>query len=115
MSISPKAPAKHFTPFRSAAEEAAMKGGEDVDGCDNEGGQQGSTAGPIVRVPGATPPYTLVIHHQGRADTKRAFTTMREAEAFIRRNTPTPSPPSTLYDRPADADRSRDEPREKSR
>ena len=91
--------AKHFTPFRSAAEESASKIGEESWG--NEGGHMSSTAGRIVHTPAAVFPYKVVMSHHGRADTARAFATMREAEAFIRRNTPVPAPHRTLYDRPA--------------
>lgn len=71
---------------------------------DNEGGHMSCTAGRIVRTPAAVFPYKVVMSHHGRADTARAFETMREAEAFIRRTTPVPAPCRTLYDRPADAD-----------
>ena len=91
---------KHFTPFRSAAEEAAMKESE----WDNEGGHMSSTAGRIVRTPAAGLPYKVVLSHHGGAETERGFATMREAEAFIRRNTPVPSARRTLYDRVADQD-----------
>ena len=98
---SPKLPTngKHFTPFRSAHEEAALKSGEET--WDNEGGHTSFTAGRIVRTPGAVFPYKVIMSHHGRADSARAFETMREAEAFIRRNTPVPIPHRTLYDRAA--------------
>ena len=90
---------KHFTPFRSAAEEAALKSGED--GWDNEGGHMSFTAGRIVRTPDAVFPYKVVMSHHGHADSARAFETIREAEAYIRRNTPVPVAHRTLYDRAA--------------
>lgn len=99
MSAPPSTRGKHFTPFRSAAEEAGLKTGEETR--DNEGGHMSSSAGRIVRTPDAVFPYKVVMSHHGRADTARAFATMREAEAFIRRNTPVPAPSRTLYDRPA--------------
>jgi hypothetical protein len=99
MSAPPSTRGKHFTTFRSAAEEAALKTGEES--WDNEGGHMSSSAGRIVRTPGAVFPYKVVMSHHGRADTARAFSTMREAEAFIRRNTPVPAPRRSLYDRPA--------------
>jgi hypothetical protein len=92
---------RHFTPFHSAAEEAAMKTGEAE--WDNEGGHMSSTAGRIVRTPGAMLPYKVVMTLHGRADQEQAFATMQDAEEFIRRNTPIPSSPRTTYDRPADA------------
>jgi len=90
---------KHFTRFRSAAEESASKTREESR--DNEGGHMSCTAGRIVHTPAAVFPYKVVMSHHGCADTARAFATMREAEAFIRRNTPVPAPHRTLYDRPA--------------
>lgn len=90
---------KHFTPFRSAANEAAMKDSEET--WDNEGGHMSSTAGRIVRTPTSALPYKVILCHHGRADTERTFATMREAEAFIRRNTPLPAVRCTLYDRDA--------------
>jgi hypothetical protein len=93
---------KHFTAFHSAAEEAVIRAGEAEWG--NEGGHMSFAAGRIVRTPDAIFPYKVVMSHHGRADTARAFETMREAEAFIRRNTPIPAPRRTLYDRPGDVD-----------
>jgi hypothetical protein len=88
--------AKHFTVFSSAAEEASEQ-----ESWDNEGGHMSSTCGRVVRTPGARFPYKVVLSHPGHADTARAFDSMREAEAFIRRNTPVPAPRPTLYDRAA--------------
>ena len=93
-------PGKHFTTFRSAAEEAVMRVSEAE--WDNEGGHMSSTAGRIVRTPGSEPPYKVILTHCGRLETERNFATMREAEEFIRRNTPVPAARRTLYDRPAD-------------
>ena len=62
-----------------------------------------STCGRLVRTPDAGLPYKVVLAHHGRAETAHAFATMRDAEAFIRRNTPVPAAAlSTLYDRDAD-------------
>ena len=61
-----------------------------------------STCGRIFCTPGARLPYKAVLTHHDRAESAHAFATMREAEAFIRRNTPVPNPRSTLYDRAAD-------------
>lgn len=91
----PPTPVRHFTPFRSAAEET--KTGEDE--WDNEGGHMSSSAGRVIRTPRSTLPYKAVLAHCGRAETERGFATMREAEAFIRRNTPVPAARRTLYDR----------------
>lgn len=91
---------KSFTAFRSAAEEAEMKREEQT--WDNEGGHMSSTAGRVTQVPGAELPYVVVLTHPGSEATEHSFATMREAEAFIKRNTPVPGAGlSSLYDRPA--------------
>ncbi len=86
---------KHFTAFYSAAEEATG----DQESWDNEGGHMSSVCGRVVRTPDALLPYQVVLTHHGRAESARAFASIREAEAFIRRNTPVPAACSTLYDR----------------
>jgi hypothetical protein len=69
---------------------------------ENEGGHMSSTAGRITHVPDAALPYVVVLSHHGSEATEHAFATMREAEAFIKRNTPVVGPGlSALYDRPA--------------
>jgi hypothetical protein len=90
---------KHFTPFYSVAEEATTK--REHESWDNEGGHMSSSCGRVVRTPGAELPYRVVLTHDGRAETTHGFETMRDAEAFIRRNTPVPAARSTLYDRDA--------------
>jgi len=98
---------RSFTAFRSAAEEAAtkrdhdtMKGEEQV--WDNEGGHMSSTAGQIKRVSDAKLPYLVTLAHHAGEPSEHAFSTMREAEAYIKRNTPVPGAIlSTTYDRPA--------------
>jgi hypothetical protein len=102
---------KSFTVFRSAAEEAETKHENDVikseeQSWDNEGGHMSSTAGRIKRVPRADLPYVVILAHHGSEATEHGFATMREAEAFIKRNTPVPGAVlSTTYDRPASASR----------
>jgi hypothetical protein len=67
-----------------------------------EGGHMSSSSGRVVRVPGAELPYTVILTRLHLVDLSRSFRTMREAEAFVRRNTPVPAPVlSTLYDRAA--------------
>lgn len=98
---------RSLTAFRSAAEEAAierdhdtMKGEEQV--WDNEGGHISSTAGRIKRVLDAKLPYLVTLAHHGAEPSEQAFSTMREAEAYIKRNMPVPGAIlSTTYDRPA--------------
>lgn len=94
-------PGKHFTPFYSVAEEIMARMEQEC--WDNEGGHMSSTCGRVVRTPGADLPYKVVLTHDGRAETAHDFVTMREAEDFIRRNTPVPATAlSTLYDRDPD-------------
>ena len=89
-----------FTAFRSAAEEADMKREEQMG--NNEGGHMSSTAGRVLQVQGAELPFLAILAHPGSEDTEHPFATMREAEAFIKRNTPVPRAAlSSVYDRPA--------------
>jgi hypothetical protein len=92
-------PGKPFTAFYSAAEEAVATSQQES--WDNEGGHTNSLRGRVVRTPGAVLPYKAVLTHHGRVESARAFASIREAEAFIRRNTPIPAAHSTLYDRDA--------------
>jgi hypothetical protein len=90
---------KSFSAFRSAAEEADLKREKQRN---NEGGHMSSTAGRVVHVPGAELPYVVVLTHDLSEATEHLFATMREAEAFIKRNTPVRGASlSSLYDRPA--------------
>ena len=69
---------------------------------DNEGGHMSSTAGRVTHVAGAELPYLVVLTHHGSEATEHSFATMRDAEAFIKRNTPVAGPAlSALYDRPS--------------
>jgi len=79
-------PAKHFTPFHSAAEEAATR--VERESWDNEGGQLSSHGGRIVYTAGDLLPYKVVLSHEGSRETARGFPSKGEAESFIRRNTP---------------------------
>lgn len=67
----------------------------------DEGGHMSSLYGRIVRTADAGRPYTAILTHDQCAETQRTFATMREAEDFIRRNTPRPKPRSTFWDRDA--------------
>jgi hypothetical protein len=107
MQESSKSKDKSFTAFRSAAEEAdtkremdAMKRKEQA--WENEGGHMSSIAGRVMQVAGSDLPYVAILTHHDSEATEHAFATMREAEAFIKRNTPIPGRAlSVLYDRPA--------------
>jgi hypothetical protein len=97
---------KSFTAFRSAAEEVDTKLASDAtkreeQSWDNEGGHMSSTSGRVTRASNADLPYVVSLEHHGGETSEHAFATMREAEAFIRRNTPVPSAVlATTYDRP---------------
>ena len=87
---------RSFSVFRSAAEEGATKAEQHE--LDNEGGHMSSTSGLVISTPGAELPYKVVLRHEGSPDTERAFSTVQECEAFIRRSTPKPKVRSTLFD-----------------
>jgi hypothetical protein len=100
MSASGKSTGTSFTVFRTAAEEAQMK--HDEQAWANEGGHMSSTGGRVARVSGAKLPYVVTLTHHLSEATEHSFASMREAEAFIKRNTPVPGTVlSTTYDRPA--------------
>ena len=62
----------------------------------------GYISGRIVRTIGSELPYKVVMMPAVCPGTEPTFATMREAEAFIRHNTPVPSRTlSDLYDRAA--------------
>jgi hypothetical protein len=87
---------KGFAVFHSAAEEADNKLENDAlkrqeQSWDNEGGHISSTAGRVTRVPTADLPYVVTLAHHDSKATKHGFATMRQAEAFIKRNTPVPA------------------------
>jgi len=90
---------KSFSAFRSAAEESEMKG--ESQPADSEGGHMSSTSGRVRHDPGAELPFVVRLARPEGEPTEHRFATMREAEAFIKRNTPEPGHTlSALYDRP---------------
>ena len=56
--------------------------------------------GRVVRTPRGEKPYKVVLEHDGRVDTEQAVHTIREGEALIRKETPTPPGRDTSRDRP---------------
>jgi hypothetical protein len=68
---------------------------------ENEGGHMSSRFGRIVRNPAGPKPYKVILSHDQDPESERAFATMRDAEAFVRRNTPRPKARSTFWDRDA--------------
>jgi hypothetical protein len=90
---------KSFSAFRSAAEESEMKAQSAA--AKREGGHMSSTSGQVRHDPGAELPFVVTLTHSGGEPTEHGFATMRQAEAFVKRNTPVPGRTlSALYDRP---------------
>ena len=69
---------------------------------DNEGGHMSCTSGRIVRVTDTRNRFKAIMSQTSGGTVEREFATMREAEAFVRRNTPQAEERSTLYDRDAE-------------
>jgi hypothetical protein len=91
---------KDATAFGSAPEGAEMK--REQQSWENEGGHMSSMAGRVMHFAGAELPFVAVLTHHASDATEHGFATMRQAEAFIKRNTPVPGRTlSPLYDRPA--------------
>ena len=90
---------KHFSAFRTAAEEDSnVKSGR---ARENEAshGHMSATRGRIVQTPGQGKPYKVVLEHEERADTEHAVSTMKEGEDLIKRKTPRPPKRDTSRDR----------------
>ena len=58
-------------------------------------------SGRIVQTQTKKKPYKVVLKHEGSLDTEQDVETMREGEALIREETPTPPERNTSRDRPA--------------
>lgn len=97
MDSSKKSKGRGFSIFRSAAEEAEMK--NDEHNREDEGGHMSCTSGRIVSVPGSDKQFKVIMSRESGPESEHLFATMREAEAFIRRNTPRPPERSTTFDR----------------
>ena len=54
--------------------------------------------GRIVRLAEPDLPYKVILMHADQPAAERSFATLREAEAFLRRNTPRARPRSTGWD-----------------
>lgn len=94
------APSKQLrSDLRSAQEVAAMRAEQDH--WDNEGGQM-CAVGRVVLTPADDKPYKVILTDDEGRLLERAFGTMREAEAFVLRNTPADLVRSTCFERPAD-------------
>jgi hypothetical protein len=91
---------KSFSAFRSAAEEAQTKRENQASAVG--GGHMSSTSGRVRHDPDAELPFVVTLTRAEGEPTEHGFATMREAEAFIKRNTPEPGRTlSALYDRPS--------------
>jgi|tagenome__1003787_1003787.scaffolds.fasta_scaffold20978564_6 hypothetical protein len=102
MSLMPRSkPFAHFTPLRWTAAEASVR--DDEDRWNNEGGHITSSSGCVVSTPDSDLPYKAILTRLRGQHSEHPFATIREAEAFIRRNTPAPAARPTLYDRDAPA------------
>ena len=60
-----------------------------------------ATRGRVVQTPKKKKPYKVVLEHEGGSDTEQGVDTMREGEALIREETPTPPERDTSRDPPA--------------
>lgn len=79
-----------FSIFRSAAEEAEMRESNHPHQ-EGEGGHMSCTSGRIVSTPDIEEAFKAVMTLDDGSTFEVAFATMGEAEAFIRRNTPSPA------------------------
>jgi hypothetical protein len=59
-----------------------------------------ATRGRIVQTPTKAMAYKVVLEHDGALDTEHPVSTMREGEALIRLETPTPPERDASRDRP---------------
>ena len=60
-----------------------------------------ATRGHIVQTPTKDEPYKVVLEHEDGADTEFPAATIKEGEALIRDQTPTPAERDKSRDRPA--------------
>jgi hypothetical protein len=91
---------KHFTPFFSAAEEAAAAA---ADAWPGEGCHTFAKSGYIIQNRGGARPYNVIFEHEDGPSTEHACDTIRGGELMIRRNTPVPAPRWNIRDQEASA------------
>lgn len=92
--------AQQLTVVPLADEETSVEGPEED--WENEGGHMTATCGRVVSTPAGVQRYKVILSHHCGAESERGFASMREAEAFIKHNTPVHGPAlSALYDRSA--------------
>ena len=89
----------HFSGFASAAEELEMSVA--MQRWDNEGGRVRMRAVRIRHCSDSETPYIVVLTDLEGNSVERSFVTMRDAEVFLRTQSPASTPRlSTLYDQP---------------
>jgi hypothetical protein len=59
-----------------------------------------ATGGRVVLTPDEKEPYEVVLEHEGGDETEAPVRTVREGEALIKQETPTPPKRNTLFDHP---------------
>lgn len=89
---------KHFSAFRTAAEEDSNTKGFDTRK-DDAGDHVSATRGRIVRTPGKEKPYKAVLEHEEGDASEHPVSTIKEGEALIKRKTPRPAKRDTSGDR----------------
>lgn len=60
-----------------------------------------ATGGYVVLTPGEKEPYKVVLEHEGKDDTEQPVATVKEGEALIEQETPSPPKRDTMFDHPA--------------
>jgi len=92
---------KHFSAFRTAAEEDSNAKRDKA--CENEGAHthMSATRGRIVQTPDKEKLYKVVLDHEEGGATEHPVSTMQEGEALIKRKTPRPAERDTSWDREA--------------
>jgi hypothetical protein len=86
MNKSAKPTTSHFTAFHSAAAEVARASAKNRRA--TEGSHMHAKSGRIVQV--SHDHFKVVLTHEDGSETEQPCATMRDGEATIRRNTPTP-------------------------
>lgn len=79
---------KHFSAFKTAANEVSDM--EHREAREEEGGHGEARQGRIVQTPSEAQPYKVVLQDHRGVETEHPFSTVKEAEAFIRSKTPAP-------------------------
>jgi hypothetical protein len=89
---------KHFSPFKTAAEEVSDM--QERDRQETEGSHGNARQGRIVQTPDQAQPYKVVLQDHRGFETEHPFSTVNEAEAFIRSRTTAPPKRDSSRDQP---------------